>query len=201
MIAGWEMAMTARLDAAVLDQLFLEARTYRAWQPREVSDNTLTELVDLMKMGPTASNCQPARLIFVKSQEAKARLKPHLSEGNREKTMAAPVCAIIGFDLKFYEHLPKGMQPLDGFAGKADRIQAATLRNGSLQGAYLIMAARALGLDAGPMSGFDNAGVDQEFFAGTDIRSNFLCNIGYGDGSGMRPRGPRFAFSEMAQVL
>jgi 3-hydroxypropanoate dehydrogenase len=195
------MAMTAKLDAAVLDQLFLEARTYRAWQPREVSDNTLKELVDLMKMGPTASNCQPARLVFVKSKEAKERLKPHLSEGNREKTMAAPVCAIIGFDLKFYEHLPKGMQPLEGFAGKADRIQVATLRNGSLQGAYLIMAARALGLDAGPMSGFDNAGVDQEFFAGTDIRSNFLCNIGYGDGAGMRPRGPRLAFSEMAQVL
>lgn len=193
--------MTARLDAAVLDQLFVEARTYRAWQPREVSDNTLTELVDLMKMGPTASNCQPARLIFVKSKEAKERLKPHLSEGNREKTMAAPVCAIIGFDLKFYEHLPKGMQPLDGFAGKADRIQVATLRNGSLQGAYLIMAVRALGLDAGPMSGFDNAGVDREFFAGTDTRSNFLCNIGYGDGSGMRPRGPRLAFSEMARVL
>jgi 3-hydroxypropanoate dehydrogenase len=201
MIAGREIAMTARFDAAVLDQLFLQARTYRAWQPREVSDNTLTELVDLMKMGPTASNSQPARLVFVKSREAKERLKPHLSEGNREKTMAAPVCAIIGFDLKFYEHLPKGMQPLDGFAGKADRIQIATLRNGSLQGAYLIMAARALGLDAGPMSGFDNAGVDQEFFAGTDIRSNFLCNIGYGDGSGLRPRGPRFAFSEMAQVL
>ena len=193
--------MTTRLDAAALDQLFLEARTYRAWQPREISDDTLKELVDLMKMGPTASNTQPARLVFVKSKGAKERLKPLLSEGNRDKTMTAPVCAIIGFDLKFYEHLPKGMDPLDGFAGQPDRIQVATLRNGSLQGAYLIMAARALGLDAGPMSGFDNAGVDQEFFAGTDIRSNFLCNIGYGDGAGMRPRGPRFAFSEMAQVL
>jgi 3-hydroxypropanoate dehydrogenase len=195
------MAMTARLDAEALGQLFLEARTYRAWQPREVSDNTLKELVDLMKLGPTASNSQPARLIFVKSKETKERLMPHLSEGNREKTMAAPVCAIIGYDLKFYEHLPKGMQPLAGFAGKADRIQVETLRNGSLQGAYLIMAARALGLDAGPMSGFDNAGIDSEFFAGTDIRSNFLCNIGYGDGSGIRPRGPRFAFAEMAQIL
>jgi 3-hydroxypropanoate dehydrogenase len=195
------MAMTNRLDAAALGQLFLEARTHRAWQSREVSDDTLKELVDLMKMGPTASNSQPARLVFVKSPEAKARLRPHLSEGNRDKTMAAPVCAIIGHDLKFYEHLPQGMQPLDGFAGKADRIQVATLRNGSLQGAYLIMAARALGLDAGPMSGFDNAGVDQEFFAGTDIRSNFLCNIGYGDGSGIRPRGPRFAFAQMAQIL
>ena len=193
--------MTGRLDAAALDQLFLQARTFRAWQPREVSDSTLKELVDLMKMGPTASNSLPARLIFVKSKEAKERLKPHLSEGNRDKTMAAPVCAIIGYDLKFYEHVPKGMQPLDGFAGKADRIQVATLRNGSLQGAYLIMAARALGLDAGPMSGFDNAGVDAAFFAGTDIRSNFLCNIGYGDGSGMRPRGPRFAFAEMAEIV
>jgi 3-hydroxypropanoate dehydrogenase len=193
--------MSERLAAGALDQLFLEARTYRAWQPREVSDATLNELVDLMKMGPTASNSQPARLVFVKSKEAKERLKPHLSEGNRDKTMAAPACAIIGYDLKFYEHLPQGMQPLGGFAGKADQIQVATLRNSSLQGAYLIMAARALGLDAGPMSGFDNAGVDQEFFAGTDIRSNFLCNIGYGDGSGMRPRGPRFAFGEMAQIL
>jgi 3-hydroxypropanoate dehydrogenase len=195
------MAMTERLDAAALDQLFQHARTFRAWQPREVSDSSLKELVDLMKLGPTASNSQPARLVFVKSKEAKERLKPHLSDGNRDKTMAAPVCAIIGYDLKFYEHLPKGMHPLEGFAGKADRIQVATLRNGSLQGAYLIMAARALGLDAGPMSGFDNAGVDAEFFAGTDIRSNFLCNIGYGDGSGMKPRGPRLAFGEMAQIV
>jgi 3-hydroxypropanoate dehydrogenase len=193
--------MSNRLDAGALDQLFVEARTYRAWQRREVADATLKELVDLMEMGPTASNSLPARLIFVKSKEAKERLKPHLSEGNREKTMAAPVCAIIGYDLKFYEHLPTGMQPLDGFAGKADRIQDASLRNGSLQGAYLIMAARALGLDAGPMSGFDNAGVDREFFAEADIRSNFLCNIGYGDGSGLRPRGPRFAFGDIAQIV
>ena len=113
--------MATRLDTGALSQLFVEARTHRAWQPRDVPDDLLKELVDLMKMGPTASNCQPARLIFVKSKEAKERLKPHLSEGNREKTMAAPVCAIVGFDLKFYEHLPKGMQPLDGFAGKADR--------------------------------------------------------------------------------
>ncbi len=195
------MVMTTRLDAGALNRLFLEARTHRAWQQREVPDNLLKELVDLMKMGPTASNCQPTRIVFLKSKEAKERVKPLLSEGNREKTMAAPVCAIIGFDLKFYEHLPKGMQPLDGFAGKADRIQITTLRNGSLQGAYFIIAARALGLDAGPMSGFDNAGVDKEFFAGTDIKSNFLCNIGYGDATGMRPRGPRFAFGEMAQIL
>ncbi|HEU4379775.1 MAG TPA: malonic semialdehyde reductase [Hyphomicrobiaceae bacterium] len=193
--------MSNRLDAEALDQLFVKARTYRVWQRREVADATLKELVDLMEMGPTASNSLPARLIFVKSKEAKERLTPHLSEGNREKTMAAPVCAIIGYDLKFYEHLPKGMQPLDGFAGKADRIQDATLRNGSLQGAYLMMAARALGLDAGPMSGFDNAGVDREFFAEADIRSNFLCNIGYGDGSGMRARGPRFAFGDIAQIV
>jgi len=193
--------MSTRVDAEALNRLFLEARTHRAWHQREVADNLLKELVDLMKMGPTASNCQPTRIVFLKSREAKERLKPHLSEGNREKTMSAPVCAILGFDLKFYEHLPKGMQPLEGFAGKDDRIQITTLRNGSLQGAYFIMAARALGLDTGPMSGFDNTAVDKEFFADTDIRSNFLCNIGYGDASGMRPRGPRFAFGDMAQIL
>jgi 3-hydroxypropanoate dehydrogenase len=193
--------MSTRLDAGALNQLFLDARTHRAWQQREVPDNVLKELVDLMKMGPTTSNTLPARLVFVKSKEAKERLKPHLSEGNRDKTMAAPVCAIIGYDLKFYERLPQGMQPLPGFEGKPDHAQTTALRNGSLQGAYLILAVRALGLDAGPMSGFDNAGVDKEFFAGTDIRSNFLCNIGYGDVAGLRPRGPRFAFTEMAQIL
>jgi len=193
--------MSQAIDEAALKQLFLDARTHNKWQQKDVPDALLHRLVDVLKMGPTSANCSPARFIFVKSKEAKERLKPFLSEGNREKTMAAPVCAIIGFDLKFYEHLPKGMQPLDGFAGKADRIQITTLRNGSLQGAYFIIAARALGLDAGPMSGFDNGGVDKEFFAGTDIKSNFLCNIGYGDASGMRPRGPRFAFGEMAQIL
>ena len=193
--------MSTRLDAGALNQLLLEARTHRAWQQREVPDNLLKELVDIMKMGPTASNSLPARLVFVKSKEAKERLKPLLNEGNRDRTMAAPACAIIGYDLKFYEHLPAGMQPLAGFEGKPDHAQTTALRSSSLQGAYFIIAARALGLDAGPMSGFDHAGVDKEFFAGTDIRSNFLCNIGYGDAAGLRPRGPRFAFGEMAQIL
>ncbi|KAB2916283.1 MAG: malonic semialdehyde reductase [Hyphomicrobiaceae bacterium] len=193
--------MTTRLDDAALDQLLLQARTHRAWQPREVPDGLLKELLDLMKMGPTASNTLPARIVFLKSSAAKQRLKPHLSEGNRERTMKAPVCAIVGYDLKFYEHLPKGMSPVGGFDGNSDLAATVALRNSSLQGAYLILAARALGLDAGPMSGFDNAGVDNEFFAGTDVRSNFLCNLGYGDPTGMRPRGPRFAFDEFAQIL
>jgi 3-hydroxypropanoate dehydrogenase len=193
--------MSTRLEPPVLDQLLREARTHRAWLPREVPDGLLNDLVDLMKMGPTASNSLPARLVFVKSPAAKQRLKPHLSEGNRDKTMAAPVCAIIGYHLKFFENLPKGMQPIAGFEGKPDHAQIVALRNSSLQGAYLILAVRALGLDAGPMSGFDNAGLDKEFFAGTDIKSNFLCNIGYGDPASLRPRGPRFAFGEMAQIL
>ena len=183
-------------------QLFLEARTHRAWQPREVPDSLLKELVDLMKMGPTANNCLPARVIFVKSKAAKERLKPHLSAGNRRQDHGgaglAPSSATTS---KFYEHPPKGQDPLAGFDGKPERALTAALRNGSLQGAYFILAARALGLDCGPMSGFDNAGVDKEFFAGTDVKSNFLCNVGYGDPAALRPRGPRFAFDEMAQIL
>jgi 3-hydroxypropanoate dehydrogenase len=193
--------MPSRLADEALKQAFLEARTYRVWVPGEVSDAVLHEIVDLMKMGPTASNCQPGRIVFVKSKAAKERLKPHLNPGNVDKTMAARATAIIGYDLKFYEHPPKGQDPLSGFADQPERALTAALRNGSLQGAYLIIAARMLGLDAGPMSGFNNAGVDGEFFAGTDVKSNFLCNLGYGDASEMRPRGPRFAFEEMAQIL
>jgi 3-hydroxypropanoate dehydrogenase len=140
----------------------------------------------------------------VKSKDAKERLKPHLSEGNRDKTMEAPVCAIVGYDMEFYEHLPKLFPHTDArswFAGKPEKIQETAFRNGTLQGGYLILAARALGLDCGPMSGFDNGGVDKEFFAGTSIRSNFLCNLGYGDSTGVRPRSPRFEFHEMAKVI
>ena len=173
----------------------------RAWQARDVPDSLLKELVDILKMGPTASNTLPARIIFVKSKAAKERLKPHLSSGNVNRTMAAPATAIIGHDLKFYEHGPNGQDPLAGFADKPELTQTTALRNSSLQGAYLIIAARALGVDAGPMSGFDHAGVDGEFFAGTDVKSNFLCNIGYGDPTGIRPRGPRFSFDEMARIL
>ena len=193
--------MPTRLDDAALKQLFLDARTTRAWQPRDIPDSLLKEIVDLMKMGPTANNSLPARIVFVKSKAAKERLKPHLSPGNVDKTMTAPATAILAYDLKFYEHPPKGQEPLKGFDGKPEQALTVAFRSVSLQGAYLIMAARALGLDCGPMSGFDNAGVDREFFAGTDTRSNFLCNLGYGDATGLRPRGPRFAFSEMAQIL
>jgi len=190
-----------RLDDKALQQLFLAARTHRAWLPREVPDAVLKELVDLMKMGPTANNGLPARVIFVKSKAAKERLMPHLSEGNREKTMKAPACAIIGSDLSFHAHPPKGQDALAGYADKLDRAQNYCARNGSLQGGYFIMAARALGLDCGPMSGFDNAGVDKEFFAGSDVKSNFLCNVGYGDPAALRPRGPRFTFEQIAQII
>jgi 3-hydroxypropanoate dehydrogenase len=190
-----------RLDDKALQQLFLAARTHRTWLPRELPDSVLKELVDLMKTGPTANNGLPARVTFVKSNAAKERLMPHLSEGNRDKTMKAPACAIIGHDLAFYAHPPKSQDPLKAFEGKPEAALTYAMRNGSLQGAYFILAARALGLDAGPMSGFDNAGVDKEFFAGTDVKSNFLCNLGYGDPSALRPRGPRFDFAEMAQIL
>ena len=196
--------MSQRLEPAALRQLFLEARTYNRWQDKDVPDERLHELVDIFIMGPTSANCLPARFLFVKSAEAKQRLKPFLSDGNAEKTMKAPVCAIVGYDLEFYELLPRLFSHTDArswFAGKPKHIQDTAFRNGTLQGAYMILAARALGLDCGPMSGFDNAGVDSEFFAGTSVRSNFLCSLGYGDPAGVRPRGPRLAFDEMAKII
>ncbi len=196
--------MSEPLSEAALRQLFLEARTQNKWQQKDVPDDVLHRLVDTLKMGPTSGNCSPARFVFVKSKEGKERLKPHLSEGNRDKTMLAPVCAIIGYDLDFYEHMPKLFPHTDArswFAGKPEKIQETAFRNGTLQGAYLILAARLYGLDCGPMSGFDSAGVDNAFFAGTSIKSNFLCNIGYGDPSGLRPRSPRFSFAEMAKIV
>jgi 3-hydroxypropanoate dehydrogenase len=196
--------LTDKLPDASLDQLFRNARTRGAWQDKNIPDSLLHELVELVKLGPTSGNCSPARLLFVKSPEAKERLKPYLSDGNRDKTMRAPVCTIIGYDLDFYEHLPKLFPHTDAkswFEGKPKKIADTAFRNGSLQGAYLILAARALGLDCGPMSGFDNDGVDKEFFTGTNIKSNFLCNLGYGDDSALRPRSPRFAFDEMARIL
>lgn len=196
--------MTKPLDAAVLDQLFDDARTHNKWQDRDVPDQLLHSLIDHMKMAPTSANCSPARIIFVRSRDAKLRLEPMLDEGNRAKTMAAPVTAIIGYDLDFYEHLPKLFPHTNArawFAGNEKKIADTAFRNGSLQGGYLIIAARALGLDCGPMSGFDNAAVDAEFFKGTKVRSNFLCSLGYGDPSGLRPRSPRFSFDEMAKIL
>jgi 3-hydroxypropanoate dehydrogenase len=196
--------LTEPLPDACLDQLFRDARTRGAWHDKDVPDALLHELIDLVKLGPTSGNCSPARFVFVKSREAKERLKPYLSEGNRDKTMKAPVCAIIGYDLEFYEYLPMLFPHTDAkswFEGKPQKIADTAFRNGTLQGAYLIMAARALGLDCGPMSGFDNAGVDGEFFAGTSTTSNFLCNLGYGNDSTLRPRSPRFDFDQMASIL
>jgi 3-hydroxypropanoate dehydrogenase len=196
--------LTGKLSDICLDQLFRAARTHNAWRDKDVPDALLHEIVDLAKMGPTSANCSPARFLFVKSREAKEKLKPHLSDGNRDKTMKAPVCAIIGYDLDFYKHLPKLFPHTDAkswFEGQEKKIAETAFRNGTLQGAYLMLAARALGLDCGPMSGFDNAGVDRDFFADTNIKSNFLCNLGYGDGSVLFPRSPRFTFDEMAKVL
>ena len=196
--------MTGKLPFPCLDQLFRNARTHNAWRDEDVPDALLHEIVDLAKFGPTSANCSPARFLFVKSRQAKERLKPHLSEGNRDKTMKAPVCAIIGYDLDFYQYLPKLFPHTDAkswFEGDDEKIFDTAFRNGTLQGAYLIMAARALGLDCGPMSGFDNEGVDREFFAGTKVKSNFLCNLGYGDATGLFGRSPRFSFDEMAKIV
>ncbi|KVC61497.1 malonic semialdehyde reductase [Burkholderia stagnalis] len=191
------------LSDSALDQLFLTARTHNAWQDKPVDDALLHRLIDLAKFGPTSANSSPARFVFVKSPEAKARLKPALSEGNLAKTLAAPVTVIVGMDMAFYDHLPQLFPHADArswFAGNDALIQATAFRNSSLQGAYLIMAARALGLDAGPMSGFDNAAVDAAFFAGTTVKSNFLVNLGYGDPAGLHPRGPRFDFDDIARI-
>ncbi|HAN64247.1 MAG TPA: malonic semialdehyde reductase [Rhizobiales bacterium] len=196
--------MTDALPQPCLAQLFSEARTHNAWFEGDVSDALLHEIVDLVKLAPTSANCSPARFLFVKSREAKEKLKPHLSEGNRDKTMKAPVCTIVGYDLDFYKHLPKLFPHADAkswFEGNEAKIFDTAFRNGTLQGAYLIMAARALGLDCGPMSGFDNKGVDRDFFAGTNIKSNFLCSLGHGDASVLFPRSPRFSFDEMARIL
>lgn len=196
--------MADPLNDAALGQIFLEARTHNSWQDKPVSDDTLRELVDMLKMGPTSANCSPARFTFVKSADAKDRLLKHVSEGNQKKTHAAPVTAIVAYDLEFYENLPKLFPHTDAkswFTGSETAIQETAFRNGSLQGAYMIVAARALGLDAGPMSGFNRDGVDQEFFAGTPLRSNFLCNLGYGDPAGVYDRAPRLSFDEMADIV
>ena len=194
--------MSAILADAALDQLFRTARTYNAFTG-EVSDDTLRQLYDLLKFGPTQANTTPARFVFVKSAEAKAKLGPTLDKGNYTKTMAAPVTVIVARDLDFHEKLPYLFPHTDAkawFDGPREGRHEGAFRNGSLQGAYLMMAARALGLDAGPMSGFDNAKVDEAFFAGTAIKSNFLVNLGYGDPAGVFPRLPRLSFDEAARI-
>ena len=191
------------LDATALDQLFRSARTHNAWQAKDVPDALLHQLYDLLKWAPTGANCSPARFVFVKSAEAKAKLKAALAPGNVEKTMAAPVTVIVGQDLAFPDTLPKLFPHADArswFVGNDALIESTAFRNASLQGAYLILAARALGLDTGAMSGFDAARVDADFFAGTRIRSNFLINLGYGDPAGLFPRSPRLAFDEAARI-
>ncbi len=187
-----------------LDIIFRNARTRNGWEARKVTTTLMQAVYDLTKMGPTSANCSPARFVFVASDEAKARLKPHLSEGNRDKTMKAPCCVIIGYDMAFYEKLPELFPHTDArswFVGNDELIKTTAFRNGTLQGAYFMVAARALGLDCGPMSGFDNEGVDKEFFAGTTIKSNFLCNIGYGTDENLFPRSPRLAFDDACQIL
>ena len=191
-----------RIDEAALDRLFREARTHSAWQARPVSDALLREVVDLAKMGPTSANALPLRVVFVRTREGKERLKPALAPLKVENTMAAPVTAIIGHYPAFYELLPRLFPHADvraWFAGNKPLIESTAFRNGTLQGAYFILAARALGLDCGPMSGFDNAKVDAEFFAGTKVKSNFLVNLGYGDPDKLFPRSPRLDADEIAQ--
>jgi len=207
------------VDDTALDVLFREARTYSKWQSRPVTDEMLGDLYELLKWAPTSANAAPARFAFLRSREAKERLRPALAPLNVQKTMTAPVTVIVAYDLKFYEHLPKlfphnaGMAKL--FERNPEMVETTAKRNSSLQGAYLIMAARSLGLDCGPMSGFDHSKVDDEFFAagkpcfGCDqeffseghVKSNFLCNLGYGDPAGLHPRLPRLTFGEACSLL
>lgn len=187
-----------------LDQLFRAARTQNKWLDKPVSQTLLHALYELMRMGPTSANCSPARVIFVTSTESRERLKALVSPGNASKVMTAPVTAIIGHDLEFYEKLPTLFPHADArswFVGNEALAQTTAFRNGTLQGAYLMMAARAVGLDCGPMSGFDNAGVDAAFFAGTKVKSNFICGLGYGDPTGVFPRSPRLTFDEACQII
>jgi 3-hydroxypropanoate dehydrogenase len=196
--------MTGVLEGPALDQLFRNARTRNGWSDKPVSDAQIRAVYDLFKFGPTAVNSTPARVLWIKSDAAKQRLAPHLSGNNRDKTAKAPVTAIIGYDMDFHEQLPKlfpnAPTAKDWFPTPESRQETA-FRNGTLQGAYLIIAARALGLDAGPMSGFDNAGVDAEFFAGTGIKSNFIVALGYGTDENLFPRNPRLDFDEANTIL
>lgn len=192
------------LDDAALDTLFRSARSFSYWQDKPVSDDTLHTLYELYKFGPTAANSLPMRVVFVKSEEGKARLKPCLAEGNVHKSMTAPVVAIVGMDLLFYEHLPRLFPHTDArswFEGKPDKIENSAFLNATLQGAYMLLAARALGLDCGPMSGFDNAKMDAAFFPDGTVKSLFICAMGYGERDKLHPRGPRFEFDETCRIV
>jgi 3-hydroxypropanoate dehydrogenase len=194
------------IDAAALDRLFLQARTQNGWLPTPVSDEQLRQIYAIMRMGPTSANSSPARLLFLRTPEAKARLLPALSPGNVDKTKQALVTAIIGYDTRFYEWMPKKLfahrpEMADNFAKNPAATEITAFRNGTLQGAYFMLAARAVGLDVGGMSGFDNARVDAEFFPDGRVKSNFLCNLGHGDPSKVMQRLPRLEFDEACQLL
>ncbi|MBU2099587.1 MAG: malonic semialdehyde reductase [Gammaproteobacteria bacterium] len=197
--------MGGKLDDEALDIIFRQARTHNGWTGEPVSDETLKQLYDLMKWGPTSANCSPTRIVFVKSKEAKEKLAPALSEGNLKKTMAAPVTAILGYDVEFYERLPElfphAPDAKTWFNWSKEWAEQTAFRNGSLQGAYFMIAARSLGLDCGPMSGFDMKKVDDAFFAGTTVKVNFLCNLGHGDPSALFGRSPRLPFEEVCKIV
>ena len=196
----------SRLDDQALDLLFRQARTHFVWQKRDVPDDLLHELFELVKMGPTSGNCSPLRVVFLRGAEAKARLKPCLIDGNVEKTMTAPVTAILAFDTLFYEHMDQLYPPdpdevKSWWRGEENTGNETAFRNSTLQGGYFLLAARALGLDCGPMSGFDKAAVDRAFFPDGRFRSNFLCNLGYGVHDKLHPRLPRFDFDQACRIL
>ena len=197
--------MSGILDDRALDIVFRNARTHNEWLDDPVTDDDLRAIFEAMKFGPTTANSWPARFVFLRSRESRGKLAPHLSEGNREKTLRAPICAIVAYDLEFYERLdrlfPHDPTARSWFAGKDEHVRVTVLRNGSLQGAYFIVAARSLGFDCGPMSGFDNDGVDAAFFAGSGWRSNFLCNLGHGDASKLFPRNPRPGFDDVCRIV
>ncbi len=196
--------MKARIDETSLDVLFRNARTHNGWRDEAVGDDLLRDVWNLARMGPTSANCSPARIVFVTSRDGKEKLRPALMDGNVEKTMAAPATAIFGHDMEFHERLPELFPHADArswFVGNDPLIQTTAFRNGTLQAAYFMLAARALGLDCGPMSGFDNAMVDRAFFAGTSVKSNFLCNLGYGDPEKLYPRARRLDFDEACSVV
>jgi 3-hydroxypropanoate dehydrogenase len=197
------MPQTHSIPEPALEQIFTNARTHSAWLPEPVSDELLRQIYDLMKYGPTSANCCPARIVFIRSKEAKEKLLPCMAPGNVEKTRSAPVTAVIAMDMEFYEKLPTLFPFADArswFAGNQALIESTAFRNGSLQGAYFIIAARSLGLDCGPMSGFDNAKVDAAFFQGTSWKSNFVCNLGHGDPTMLHPRAPRLKFEEACRI-
>lgn len=197
--------MKQPLNSNALDQLFRTARTFPSWRERPVTDEQIRELYDLLKWGPTSMNCLPGRFVFLRTPSAKARLEPSLMAGNVDKVRQAPVTVIVAQDTRFYEHLPHlwphSANAQEMFASNSVLAESTAFRNGILQGAYLILAARALGLDVGPMSGFDNAKVDAEFFPDGRFRSNFLANIGYGEESALHARGPRLTFEEAVELL